>query len=237
MEVRNKKWTDARFDGMRKEVLAQWPVGDVDLNEAVAHHKSMGPSKSAAMVLAQAKREGRILLQPRAGVAVLEENIALLRALRDEGKADILPTSVDSYTRDCRFADATKALEASHKAGRSLLNGFPVVSYGVQGTRQLVEALDAPMQLRINAPDVRLAAEVSLAAGFSAFVSGPICATMHYSKNETLERGITLWQYVDRLIGRYAEMGAVIPKDHYGVFAYAGLPPSPGQAGCILESL
>jgi len=42
MDIRNKKIPEGEFMELRREVLSQWPTGkEVDLEEAVAYHKSM----------------------------------------------------------------------------------------------------------------------------------------------------------------------------------------------------
>ena len=47
MDMRNRKLTEDEFFRERKEVLAQWPTGkDVDLEEAIAFHKSLPPTRS-----------------------------------------------------------------------------------------------------------------------------------------------------------------------------------------------
>ena len=41
MQLSNKKWSEQEFFEERKEVLASWPTGaDVDLDEAIAYHKT-----------------------------------------------------------------------------------------------------------------------------------------------------------------------------------------------------
>ena len=46
IDIKNKKWTDDEFYKVRKEVLATWPTGsEVDLDEAIAYHKSLPEHK------------------------------------------------------------------------------------------------------------------------------------------------------------------------------------------------
>ena len=82
MDIQNKKLSNDVFYKERAEVLTQWPTGkDVDLEEAIAYHKAMDESRSFAKKLSNAKKEGRTLVQPRAGVPVVEEHIKLLQYL------------------------------------------------------------------------------------------------------------------------------------------------------------
>ena len=46
IDIKNKKWSDDEFYKVRKEILATWETGkEVDLDEAIAHHKSLPEHK------------------------------------------------------------------------------------------------------------------------------------------------------------------------------------------------
>ncbi len=76
MDIQNKRIPDAEFEALRKEVLNQWPTGkDVNLDEAIAYHKSMPEERIFSKTLLKAKQEHRTLIQPRAGVPELERHI------------------------------------------------------------------------------------------------------------------------------------------------------------------
>ena len=86
------------FLAEREEVLRTWSTGaEVDLEEGISYQLSIPSSRRFTRVLAEADREQRVLVQPRAGVALVDEHIALLRHL--QGEADVLPTTIDAYTR------------------------------------------------------------------------------------------------------------------------------------------
>lgn len=236
MRVTNERWPEDRFLDVRRQVLAQWPTGaQVDLGEAVAYHRTLDASRSAAVCLTQAKAEGRVLMQPRAGVAVLDEQIALLRELESRGGPDILPTTIDSFTRDLRFAESEAAIQESRQTGRSMLNGFPGAVYGVPGCRRVVEAVQRPLVVRTAAPDARLNAEVMLAAGYTGHSHGPM-ADLAYSKHSRIDEIIELWQYVDRLAAYYEERGCPINREHY-IPLCSVTPPSLQLAVTILDGL
>ena len=118
---------------------------EVDLEEAVEYHLRLPDTKNFAKVVRKAKAEGRTLVQPRGGVALIEDHIKLLQYLQSEGGADLLPTTTDTYTRNMKFDEAQRGIEESIKAGRSMLNGLPVVNYGPKRVRQIVEAVDRPI--------------------------------------------------------------------------------------------
>ena len=79
MDIQNKRIPEAEFEALRKEVLTQWPTGkDVDLEEAVAYQKAIPEDRQFGKKLLKAKAEKRTLVQPRAGVPVVERQPKLL---------------------------------------------------------------------------------------------------------------------------------------------------------------
>lgn len=238
MKLRFKKWTEEEFFEMREEVLKGWPTGaEVDLEEAVKYHKALPESKSFSKKLMDAKKRGITLAQPRAGVALIEQHIELLNFLDKEGGADLLPSTIDSYTRQNKYENCERGIEESKKAGRSLLNGFPGVNHGVKGCREVVEATNLPLQLRHGTPDARLLSEIMIAAGFTSNEGGGISYNVPYAKNVSIERTIRDWQYVDRLVGWYEEHGVSINREPFGPLTGTLVPPSMSNAVGILEGL
>ncbi|MGY0393613.1 methylaspartate mutase subunit E [Fusobacterium sp.] len=238
MKLRFSKWTEDEFFEIRKEVLSTWPTGkDVDLEEAVRYHKSLPESKNFSKKLLNAKNEGITLAQPRAGVALIDQHIELLNFLDNEGGADLLPSTIDSYTRQNKYENCEKGIEESKKAGRSLLNGFPGVNHGVSGCRKVVEATNLPLQLRHGTPDARLLSEIMLAAGFTSDEGGGISYNVPYAKSVSIEKTLMYWQYVDRLVGWYEEHGVSINREPFGPLTGTLVPPSMSNAIGILEGL
>lgn len=187
MEIRNKKLDEGLFNQIRQEVLEQWPTGkEVDFEEAVQYHKKIPSKKIFSNKLKKAKQKGETLIQPRAGVALLEEHIDLLRFLEEQGEADLLPTTIDSYTRQNRYNDAENGIRESRTAGRSLLNGFPAVNQGVERCRKVNESVNSPVQVRHGTPDARLLAEITMAGGFTAYEGGGISYNIPYAKSVSL---------------------------------------------------
>ncbi|MCB5940869.1 methylaspartate mutase subunit E [bacterium 210820-DFI.6.52] len=238
MEIQNKRIEDGAFQQIRQEVLGQWPTGrEVDLQEAFDFHRKLPESKVFSRKLSQAKREGKTLIQPRAGVALIKEHIELLTYLQDKGEADLLPTTIDSYTRQNRYEDAEKGIVESAKSQKSMLNGLPAVNHGVAGCRQIIQSLDIPVQIRHGTPDARLLTEICYAAGFTSYEGGGISYNVPYAKNVPLERTILDWQYCDRLTGLYEEAGIPINREPYGPLTGTLVPPCISHAVAIIESL
>ncbi|MDO4672650.1 methylaspartate mutase subunit E [Falsiporphyromonas endometrii] len=238
MEVKNKKLTDDQFFAERKEVLASWPTGkDVDFQEAVDYQKSIAPEKRFDHKLTEAKKAGITLIQPRAGVALYSEHIKLLQFLENEGGADLLPSTVDSYTRLNRYNEAETGIEKSKESGRSMLNGFPIVNYGVDICRAVTSALKNPVQVRHGTPDARLLTEISIAGGFTSYEGGGISYNIPYSKNHPVDRVIAYWQYADRLVGMYEEAGVSINREPFGPLTGTLIPPCISNAVAVIETL
>jgi len=226
------------FEAQRAEALATWPTGaDVDLEEAFAHQKAIPESRRFSVAMRDAAARHAVLIQPRAGVALIDEHLRLLRFLENEGEADLLPTTIDAYTRQNRYADAAKGIAKSEAAGTSLLNGFPAVNHGVAGCRRVTEAVQRPVQVRHGTPDARLLAEITLAGGFTSFEGGGISYNVPYAKNVSIARSIADWRYVDRLCGIYGERGYPINREPFGPLTGTLVPPCIGIAIGILEGL
>jgi len=238
MDIQNKKIPEAEFEQIRKEVLTQWSTGkDVNLEEAVAYHKAMPEKKDFSKKLIKAKNENRTLIEPRAGVPVIDEHIKLLKYLQDNGEADLLPTTIDSYTRQNRYTEAENGINESIKLNRAMLNGFPAVNHGVAGCRKIIDSLDTPVQVRHGTPDARLLTEITYAGGFTSYEGGGISYNLPYCKNVPMEKTIRDWQYVDRLTGLYEEMGVSINREPYGPLTGTLVPPFVSHAAAIIEAL
>lgn len=238
MNLKNKRLSDDQFFKEREEVLKQWPTGEgVNLQEAVDFLKTVPEEKNFAIKLEKAKEEGITLAQPRAGVALIEEHITLLNYLDKEGGADLLPSTIDSYTRQNRYEECQVGIDESIKAGRSLLNGFPGVNHGVKGSRQVYDAVNLPLQIRHGTPDARLLAEIMHAGGYTSNEGGGISYNIPYAKAVTMEKSLKDWQYCDRLVGFYEEQGIKINREPFGPLTGTLVPPSTSNAVGILEAL
>lgn len=238
MEIKNEKISRDEFFQIRKDVLNQWPTGkEVNLEDAIAFHKSLPSKKIFSKKLIEAKNNRVTLIQPRAGVALVDDQIKLLTYLQNIGEADLLPTTIDSYTRQNCYDDAQKGITESIKSNKSMLNGFPAVNHGVESCRRLIKSLDTPLQVRHGTPDARLLGEITYAGGFTSFEGGGISYNIPYAKNVSLEKTIRDWQYVDRLTGVYEEEGISINREPYGPLTGTLVPPCISHAVAIIESL
>jgi methylaspartate mutase epsilon subunit len=238
MEIRNKKITEDAFFAERKEILEHWPTGkQVDFDDSVEYQKKIEKGKRFGTKMAEAQKNNETLIQPRAGVALFDEHIKLLKYLEEEGEADLLPTTVDSYTRLNRYQEAQTGIEKSKESGRSMLNGFPIVNYGVDICRKVTSSLKSPVQVRHGTPDARLLTEISIAGGFTSYEGGGISYNIPYSKNHSLEKTIAHWQYTDRLIGMYEEAGVSVNREPFGPLTGTLVPPSISNSVAVIEAI
>lgn len=238
MKLKNEKWSEEEFFKTREEVLAQWPTGkNLNLQEAIDYNKRIPEHKNFAKKLIAAKEAGITLAQPRAGVALIDSHIELLNYLDKEGGADLLPTTIDSYTRQNRYEECEVGIQESKKARRSLLNGFPGVNHGVEGCRRVFESINLPLEARHGTPDGRLLAEITHASGWTSNECGGISYNIPYAKNATLEKTIKDWQYCDRLVGMYEENGISINREPFGPLTGTLVPPSMSNVVAIIEAL
>ncbi len=102
------------FLAERATVLETWPTGKgLTLEDGVAYQSRIPKEKNFAWTMQKAREAKKTLTQPRAGVALIDQHIQLLRFLESEGGADCLPTTIDAYTRQNRYEEAARGIEKS----------------------------------------------------------------------------------------------------------------------------
>jgi methylaspartate mutase epsilon subunit len=238
MELNNNRWSDEEFWAEREKVLSLWPTGEeIDLEEALDYLKSLPPEKQYTRLIVEAEKQGRTLVQPRGGVALIDDHIALLRCLEDKGGADLLPTTTDTYTRNLKFQDAQRGMEESRRAGRSMLNGCPIVNHGFRAVRKISESVRRPIIVLSGTAFPQLTAETGFAGGMTAFLGAAISYTASYTKDLPFEQGIRNYQYLDRLTSFYEEKGFRFHREQPGFLTGTLIPPGIGIAVAVLEML
>ena len=223
----------------RAEVLAQWHTGAAAA-EWRANAATLADRMSLSLAQRRAEETGRILVQPRAGVAGIAEQRELFHRLRLAG-ADVLSFQIDSLTRNNLYSDVELALKdmATSQGRAADLNGFPAVNHGVAALREISrEFRSVPLQVRHSTRDPRLLAEISFAGGITGFEGGPICYNLPYYRDYPPVESVERWRYVDTLTGRYhVEHGTVIDREFFGVLTASLVPPCIAIAVNVLEAL
>ena len=229
---------DDVFAHMRRENLARWPSGaEVDFDAAVARHQALPRHKQLGWVMREADRQRRCLTQPRGGFGTFAMHRHLMVTLDKEGHADIVPTTTDSYTRNEQWQLAQKGIEESERAGRSMLNGYPMVNYGVARAAELVDAIDKPAIMLTGTAMPRLTGEIGYAGGYSGYLGSAIAYTTSYTKELSIEEGIRNYQYLDRLAARYQEYGVDLHRRQPGFLTGTNVPPSIAIITAVLDCL
>ena len=223
--LKNRRLDEDEFLKMRDPVLSLWPTGrEVDLDEAVEYQKNLPDSKNWHKIARKLNEEGRTAIFPRAGTGLLEAQISLSQKLVESG-VPFIPVTTDSYTRQLDFEKVDGILAEMRRTGRNLLNGFPIINYGVKQTRKLIESVDrGAFNPRLSLKSYKLATEISFAAGMTAVAACPFISWAAYEKNATLEESMATNQYVHRLIGYYADRGAIFSTDNHG-WILTGMQP------------
>ncbi|MFC1533863.1 methylaspartate mutase subunit E [Thermodesulfobacteriota bacterium] len=237
MEIRNKKLSDDEFQQEREEVLSLWPTGkEVDLDEAIEFHGNLPPHKVWAKKMLDPKYKTETFAITGMGKTTLEQQIELIRYVQNEGQAELLGTSVDSFTRVHKFESVEQGIEESIKSGNSHLNGLPVVNHGVAGIRKLIESVDLPVQMRYGSADPRLIDEIGFAGGHTGGSADGLYNFWNMNSKLPVETVLRNHQYVHRLIGYYEERGAPITLSCQGLYG-GGVPASLVMAALLTQVL
>jgi methylaspartate mutase epsilon subunit len=215
-QIRNKRLSDDQFFKIRKEeVLTQWETGKgvESLEECMAAAKELSRGKSFALKLKEAKEKGTHVLIPQFGRALTEYTVDGLTYAEQE--ADLAPSGTwliysDSYTRKLDFKSAANGIERSRKEGMSMLNGWPIVNFGVEEARKIMRATRVALTFNSTDEDGRLASEIALAAGWNGCSTRSLQEVIAHCKDIPLEEEIRINQYEARLAGIYTENGVPI---------------------------
>jgi len=94
MKTNALPWKD--FLAEREEVLRAWPTGrGITLEDGIRFQSKIPKEKNFALAMRRAREAGKTLTQPRAGVALVDQHIQLLRYLESEGGADVRKALMD----------------------------------------------------------------------------------------------------------------------------------------------
>jgi len=236
--ISEKRIDESEFLEMRKANLLRWPTGSgVDFERALERQKSLPDHKRLDLVMRKAVAQGRCLVQPRGGFGTFKDQKELMQIIDKEGLADIVPTTTDSYTRNEQFALAQKGVDESEKLGRSLLNGYPIVNYGVAKASELIDSIDKPAIMLTGTTMPKLTGEIGFAAGYTGYLGSGIAYTTSYIKEMSIEDGIKNYQYLDRLSAMYLDHGIELHRRQPGFLTGTNIPPSIAIIIAILDLL
>lgn len=213
--IRNRRLTDEEFFHIRNtEVLPQWESGKAieNLDEcfAAAKELSVGLGRNYALQNRKARDLNIHNIQPQFGQGTTDLMIDGMRYV--EENSPMVPTGAwnifsDSYTRKNNYRMAQIGIERTLKEGATMLNGWPIVNFGVEDARRIKLAIKSPMTLNSTDADGRLASEIALAAGWNACNCRSLTEVLAHCKTTTLDEEIRINQYESRLAALYHEHG------------------------------
>jgi len=216
IKIRNRRLTDEEFFKIRREeVLPQWKTGKAIENfaECIAAAKEFPEEKNHAMKMKGAKEADKHILIAAFGRALTEymvDGLTFVERESELGPDGLWQIFSDSYTRKNRYEKAADGIERSRQEGMSMLNGWPVVNYGVEEARTINRASKLPLHYVTCDEDARLAADIVLAAGWSGITAVTLGELIAHSKDGPLEKQIRMNQYIMRAAGKYTENGVPI---------------------------
>nr|WP_293994345.1 methylaspartate mutase subunit E [uncultured Fusobacterium sp.] len=238
MSFNLKKIQEDIFFKKRKELLEKNELNiDLDFKESIKFQKCLPEYKNFVKKLKTYHDERKIGIQVSAGLTLLDEEIKQMALLSEEKKVDFLAVTVDSYTRENKFERARRGLEESENSNKSMLNGYPIMSYDICKNRKLISESAAPLQLKHGSTNPALLVEVALASGITSIEGGGISHNIAFSKAVSIEESIENWKYADRLIAFYEENGIPIHRESNFALTATLVPPAISNSIQILEGL
>ena len=234
--VLDRQWSLDELKVVRSEILTEWPTGCDLLSGCFQYEKKKIVTLDS--LLWQNKRYGKHpLLQPRTGVANIDDQAALLQHLENAG-SDISSVQLDAASRSKKFDKAQLGVDVSNSRSNSALNGFPLPVYKIEEVERLVCSVKAPFQLRGGGPDHRFVYELALSANISGVEGGFLCYLLPYDKLTSPVHSLSYWQYIDRLCAMHEELHNVpINREFFGVLTATLIEPSLAIVINIIQAL
>ncbi|WP_394437535.1 methylaspartate mutase [Streptomyces sp. SGAir0957] len=185
--------------------------------------------------VARAASDGRLVVQPRMGMADPADMRAGLRAVRQAGVCATGTITLDSFTRVGDHAAARAALAAGDD-----LNGYPIVAYAPRVTRGVLDGVhdpSFPVQVRHgSARPQDIFAKLS-ACGLHATEGGPLSYCLPYSRVPVAE-AVRAWAESCRVLAEQRAHGLEPHLESFGGCMLGQLcPPSLLVAISVLEGM
>jgi methylaspartate mutase epsilon subunit len=208
------------------------------LDEVVQYFQTLPKERFWQPVLKDARERNDVIVFPRLGYADIDELQLAMERVRTEGGAGAVSIHIDSLTRWHRYDEAAQRVAEGRRTGKNLLNGYPVVHYGVQRTRELFDAVNMPTLPVTGSEDARLLDELMIAGGVSASSASIVPPPFSYTTNKlSLEEALQYGLYGDRLAGWYVEHGVPLLVNVRGCNCGTARPPSINLALTLVEIL
>lgn len=182
--------------------------------------------------IAQARRQGRLVVQPRMGFGRVEEMGAGLSAVAALPCKAIGTITLDSYTRVGDYQSPLENLARGDK-----LNGFPIVSESLESVRRMLapfHAANFPVQVRHGTAQPQQVFRRLVALGLEATEGGPVSYCLPYSRLP-LRQAVQAWQESCHILADGCRHGHI--ESFGGCMLGQLCPPSMLLAITLLEAL
>jgi methylaspartate mutase epsilon subunit len=193
-----------------------------------------GPTGFGQYVARQAE-SGRLVVQPRMGFSAAPRMREGLLAVKRAAGSTAGTITLDSFTRVGRHASAQRHLDEE-----LTLNGYPIVAFGVDATREMLDGIedhDFPIQVRHGSADPREIFAVMCEAGLYATEGGPVSYCLPYSRMP-LADATAAWREATELLAAAQAAGAPVHMETFGGCLLGQLcPPSLLVAVSVLEGI
>jgi methylaspartate mutase epsilon subunit len=194
---------------------------------------AVGPSFHT--FISDARRDRRLVVQPRMGFSDTGAMTAGLRATRAARATTVGTITVDSYTRTGELGAVERALRDG-----VALNGYPLASIDPGVTRTMLGEVghpSFPVQVRHGSAAPTKIFEALLEAGLDATEGGPVSYCLPYSRRP-LHLAVAEWAHCCRRLAARREDGANPHLESFGGCMLGQLcPPSLLIAITVLEAL
>lgn len=177
---------------------------------------------------------GRLVVQPRMGMAAPDAMAAGLRAVCSLPFPTVGTLTLDSYTRVGDHDHARAALAAGDP-----LNGFPLVAHGPRVAAEVARAAgDRPVQVRHGSALPRDIFRTMVRAGLSASEGGPVSYCLPYGRTPLAESVANWRDATAEFAGLSRDRGLRAHLETFGGCLLGQLcPPSLLVATSLLEAL
>ena len=209
------------FYKSRKEIFNHFSLQKLKLDDTYNFLNSLNLSKFSVNLF---DKFDRPLIQPRGGFSSVKKQNKLNIELEKSG-ADIIPLTIDSFTRLNDYKSVEQALRDEKEERIEILNGYPLVNHKFEKTRSILNNIASPVSLRHGTSDARLLVEHALASGITDIEGGGLSYSLPYSKNLPIEKALLFWSYVDELCSIMSQEQKEIMRESFGVLTATLVPP------------
>lgn len=179
--------------------------------------------------------EGRLVVQPRMGMATPAAMAAGLRAVKAAGPHVVGTITVDSFTRTGDLAATRRALLSG-----SDLNGYPIATHGATVTRSMLEQVWSagfPVQVRHGSARPGPIIEAMCEIGMDATEGGPVSYCLPYGRTP-LSVSVAEWRVATQRLAGLTDQGLRPHLESFGGCMLGQLcPPSLLVALAVLEGM